>query len=204
MPAPAPTSRLEAFSDGVIAVIITIMVLELKVPHENGLTGLRTVYPTLLVYLLSFTFTSIYWINHHQLVGRVEEVDARVLYANLVFLFSLSLLPFFTLWVIEKALDNASVMIYALSLAITGTGFFLLRLAIERRLRLRRRITPADRSAHRKHLISLALYVASIPAAYFHPLLALLCDAIVTVIWILPELGTKACDGPERELPQTL
>jgi len=93
MPAPASTSRLEAFSDGVIAVIITIMVLELKVPRANGIAGLRAILPTLLVYLLSFTFTAIYWINHHHLVGRVEEVDPRILYANLLFLFCLSLLP---------------------------------------------------------------------------------------------------------------
>jgi len=199
MPAPTPTSRLEAFSDGVIAVIITIMVLELKVPRANGLAGLRAILPTLLVYLLSFTFTAIYWINHHQLVGRVEEVDPRILYSNLVFLFSLSLLPFFTSWVLEKEMDAFSVVLYAISLAATGAGFLLLRLAIMRRLRLKDQLLPADLSGQRKHWISLGLYAASIPAAFFHPLLALGCDALVTVIWILPDLGTRNSDHGHAE-----
>jgi len=191
MPAPASTSRLEAFSDGVIAVIITIMVLELKVPRANGIAGLRAILPTLLVYLLSFSFTAIYWINHHQLVGRIEEVDARILYSNLVFLFSLSLLPFFTSWVLEKDLDAFSVILYAISLVATGTGFLLLRLAVMRRLRLKHQLLAADIYAQRKHWISIALYTASIPAAFFHPSIALGCDAIVTIMWILPGLGTK-------------
>src|ERR1700759_1996650 len=92
---PRSTARLEAFSDGVIAVIITIMVLELKVPHEDGLAGLRAVLPPLFLYPISFPFVGIYWINHHHLVHRPEEADERILYANLGFLFCLSLLPFF-------------------------------------------------------------------------------------------------------------
>ncbi|WP_433967034.1 TMEM175 family protein [Tunturiibacter gelidiferens] len=98
----ATPARLEAFSDGVIAVIITIMVLELKVPHQEGVAGLYTVLPTLAVYAISFAFTGIYWINHHHLVHRTEEADELVLYANLFFLFWLSLLPFFTSYVLEK------------------------------------------------------------------------------------------------------
>src|SRR5215475_6834133 len=88
-------SRLEAFSDGVIAVIITIMVLELHVPHEDGLAGLWSVAPRLGVYLLSFFMVGIYWINHHELIRRTESVDYRVLWANLIFIFVLSLVPFF-------------------------------------------------------------------------------------------------------------
>ncbi len=204
MTAAASTSRLEAFSDGVIAVIITIMVLELKVPHESGTAGLRAILPVLLVYLLSFTFTAIYWINHHQLVGRVEDVDSRILYANLLFLFTLSLLPFFTSWVIEKKMDALSVIIYALSLSTTGTGFLLLRLAILRRLRSKAQLVPGDKAAEHKHLISLGLYAASIPIAWFHPVFALFCDALVTLIWILPELGTRACGEDEKRATQPL
>ena len=83
-----PTTRLEAFSDGVLAVIITIMVLDLKIPRQDGLPGLLTIAPVLFIYLLSFSFTGIYWINHHHLISRVERADPRVLYANLSFLFS--------------------------------------------------------------------------------------------------------------------
>lgn len=100
------TSRLEAFSDGVIAVIITIMVLELKVPSQKGIAGLLTILPTLIVYFISFSFTAIYWINHHHLVSRIEQADQRTLYANLAFLFCLSLLPFFTSYVLDKESDS--------------------------------------------------------------------------------------------------
>jgi len=91
----ATPARLEAFSDGVIAVIITIMVLELKVPHEDGLAGLRAVLPILCLYLISFAFVGIYWINHHHLIHRTEEADERILYANLGFLFWLAQHPAF-------------------------------------------------------------------------------------------------------------
>src|SRR5213595_2426926 len=95
-------ARMEGFSDGVIAVIITIMVLELKVPHEHGLAGLRAVLPTLCLYVISFAFVGIYWINHQDLIHRTEEVYQLILYANLGFLFCLSLLPFFTSYVLDK------------------------------------------------------------------------------------------------------
>lgn len=103
------TARLEAFSDGAIAVIITIMVLELKVPHQDGTAGLYAIIPILLVYLLSFAFTGIYWINHQHLVRRVESADRLILYANLGFLFCLSLLPFATSYVLEKKIDSFAV-----------------------------------------------------------------------------------------------
>src|SRR5581483_4421765 len=117
---PSSTARLEAFSDGVIAVIITIMVLELKVPQANGIAGLRAVLPVLLIYLLSFAFTAIYWINHQHLIERIEAADARILYANLLFLFCLSLLPFFTSYLIEKSVDSFAVALYVLAMIATG------------------------------------------------------------------------------------
>ncbi len=191
MSSTASTSRLEAFSDGVIAVIITIMVLELKVPHESGLAGLHAVLPTLLIYLLSFTFTAIYWINHHHLVGRTERVDPRILYANLIFLFSLSLLPFFTAWVLEKDLEPFSVVIYAISLLVTGFGFLLLRLAIDRRSREHGHLADENTAEQRKHWGSLALYLVAIPLALHHPRLALSVLAGVTLIWIIPTARVK-------------
>src|SRR5215475_12798940 len=100
------SSRLEAFSDGVIAVIITIMVLELHVPHENGWVGLWSVAPRLSVYALSFMMVGIYWINHHELIRRAESIDYQVLWANLLFLFTLSLVPFFVDYVDEKNFDT--------------------------------------------------------------------------------------------------
>ncbi len=123
MPAQPSPSRLEAFSDGVIAVIITIMVLELKVPRDPGMAGFVTTIPTLAVYAQSFAFTGIYWVNHHHLIHRLKRVDHLILWTNLIFLFCLSLLPFFTNYLVEKHLDSFSVGLYAVSLLVTGVVF---------------------------------------------------------------------------------
>jgi uncharacterized membrane protein len=191
------TARLEAFSDGVIAVIITIMVLELKVPHQDGLAGLRAVLPTLGLYFISFAFTAIYWINHHHLVHRTEEADERILYANLGFLFCLSLLPFFTSYVLDKKMDSFSVAIYIASMIVTGFSFLLLRLAISRRLRNAGKLEAEDTAVQRKNYLSLFVYLVAIPIASQHPHIALGLVAFVTVIWITPTVGIK----PHEEYP---
>jgi uncharacterized membrane protein len=183
------TARLEAFSDGVMAVIITIMVLELKVPHQEGVAGLRAVLPILLVYLLSFTFTGIYWINHQHVVERLESADHLILYANLGFLFCLSLLPFSTSYVIEKNLNSFAVALYATSMIVTGFAFLLFRLAIHRDLGRSGHLQRQDAAERAKHLICLVLYVAAVPLAYFHPRFALLVIALVVAVWITPGLA---------------
>ncbi len=188
------TTRLEAFSDGVMAVIITIMVLELKVPHENGLPSLYAVMPTLLVYLLSFTFVGIYWVNHDHLLKRIEGTDKVTLYANLFFLFCLSLLPFFTSYVLEKSQDGLSVAIYALSMVLTGFSFFLLRMAIMRNLKYFGELKAEDLQAQKKHLASLGLYLAAAVLADWHPKFAMGVIAIVTLIWIVPNLTSPVCE----------
>jgi uncharacterized membrane protein len=193
---PSTPARLEAFSDGVIAVIITIMVLELHVPHENGLAGLRAVLPVLLVYALSFTYTGIYWINHRHLIdhcgGRMDRVDESVLWANLFLLFCLSLLPFFTSYLLAKHLDSFSVALYGAGNLITGFGFLLLRLAILRRLRHSGTLVHQDLAARPKDMLSVLAYVVSIPLAFYHPYAALGLIAAVTVIWIVPNIGIKS------------
>lgn len=193
-----PTTRLEAFSDGVLAVIITIMVLEMKVPHETGMEGLLSIAPMLFIYLLSFTFIAIYWVNHHQLVGRVERCGHWALYANLAFLFASSLLPFFTAYVIEKDMDSFSVALYAASMIFTGLTFFLLRLAIERLLREEGDLSQEDTATQRKHIVSLILYLVAIPLAHIHPRIALGIVSLVTIIWIVPTAFAKPCsdEGP--------
>jgi uncharacterized membrane protein len=187
----ASPARLEAFSDGVIAVIITIMVLELKVPHQDGLAGLYAVVPTLAVYALSFTFTGIYWINHHHLVHRTEETDSLILYANLAFLFSLSLLPFFTSYVLDKKMDAFSVALYAAAMIANALTFMGLRIAIGRRLRRANKLEEEDTAIERKHWLSMLLYVAAMPTAFVHPRIALSLIALVTIIWITPTAGVK-------------
>jgi uncharacterized membrane protein len=193
----ATPARLEAFSDGVIAVIITIMVLELKVPHQDGIAGLRAVLPTLCLYLISFAFTAIYWVNHHHLIHRTDEADELILYANLGFLFCLSLLPFFTSYVLDKKMDSFSVALYVASMILTGFSFLLLRLAIGRRLRHAGTLEAEDTAVERKNYLSLFVYVIAIPLAFQHPRMALGLVAFVTIIWITPTTGVK----PREEHP---
>ena len=193
-----PTTRLEAFSDGVLAVIITIMVLDLRVPYESGLRGIFSLVPPLFIYLLSFAFTAIYWVNHHHLIDRVKQCDHRVLYANMGFLFSISLLPFFTKYVLEKDADSFSVTLYAASMIVTGGSFLLLRLAIRRLLQANHEFDTKDLATQRKHLVSLTLYIVSIPLAHFHPHIALGIITVITIIWITPTAYAEPWKGRRR------
>lgn len=188
---PPSTARLEAFSDGVIAVIITIMVLELKVPSQNGARGLYALVPILLIYLLSFAFIAIYWVNHQHLLDRISRADRVVLYANFTFLFFLSLLPFSTSYVLEKEMDAFATSAYAILMLVIGLSFFLLRLAIHRNLKGSGQLEPADTAEKVKHVTSLGLFILSIPLAHVSPRLALILIAIVTFIWIVPDLTIR-------------
>ena len=200
---PSTPARLEAFSDGVIAVIITIMVLELKVPHADGLPGLRQVLPTLLVYALSFTFTGIYWINHRHLIDhcseRLKHVDEAILWANLFLLFTLSLLPFFTAYLLDKHVDSFSVALYGSGCLLTGFAFMLLRLAVLRRLHLAGTLLKEDMKARTKDWLSVLTYVVSVPLAFSHPNISLGLIAAVTLIWIVPSIGVEPCVEEESD-----
>ena len=187
----ASPARLEAFSDGVIAVIITIMVLELKVPMHDGLAGLMSVLPTIGLYALSFAFTGVYWVNHHHLVHRTDQADERTLYANLLFLFCLSLLPFFTAYVLDRKMDPFSVMLYVVSMILTGGSFFLLRLVIGRHLRETGQLQTADEAAERKHVISLVMYLVAVACSYRFPHASLGIVALVSVLWIIPSARVR-------------
>ena len=194
---PSP-GRLEAFSDGVIAVIITIMVLDFKLPRAAGPAAfIPAILPTLAVYLLSFTFTGIYWINHHHLVHRLKRVDAPILYGNLFFLFALSLLPFCTSYALAEHFDSFSVAVYAGSLLLSGMGFLSLSQAIKRHTRRHGGLADPREAAlqqaeWRKGLISLCMYAAAIPLAYWHPFVAAGDIVLVTLVWVIPGFLLKA------------
>jgi uncharacterized membrane protein len=202
MPYQPSPSRLEAFSDGVIAVIITIMVLEFKVPQANGFAGLRTLAPTLGVYLLSFTFTGIYWVNHHHLIHRLKGVDHLILWSNLKFLFWLSLLPFFTNYMVEKHLDSFSVAVYSSLMLITGLSFTLLQWAVGRTLLHTAQTDPFEIAMQcaelRKARISIVMYTVAVPLAFVRPYLSLADAALVTVLWIIPTFGLERHSGSKR------
>ena len=190
--------RLEAFSDGVIAVIITIMVLELKVPHESGWHGLRMVIPTLLVYLLSFMFTGVYWVNHHELISRLHKCNNRILWSNLIWLFTLSLIPFFTSYVVDHEMDPFSVAIYSACMMLAGMSFLLLRYAVDCQLDREKRTTGITSGLRLKHWGSVAIYASSIALAPYYPRVALYSTSLVTLIWIVPTLGIFGGDTTQE------
>ncbi len=182
MSKPLSPDRLEAFSDGVIAVIITIMVLELHVPGKevSNLDGLRAVLPLLLVYLLSFVQTGIYWVNHHYLVDDLDHVTHGILWANLAFLFCLSLFPFATRWVGERGISSFSVALYAVISVLPAISWIILSTCICRTTRQPLAGSPI------KQMTSTALYLGAIPAAFWSPNTALCMITLVAILWLVP------------------
>ncbi len=182
MSKPLSPGRLEAFSDGVIAVIITIMVLELHVPGKevSNLNGLHELIPLLTVYLLSFVQTGIYWVNHHYLTDDLEQVSHGILWANLALLFSLSLIPWATNWVAIRGISPFSVSLYSVTCALPAVAWMVLSTCICRHTGLPLAGSPI------KQLTSTALYLGAIPASYLSPNLALSMLAVVAILWLIP------------------
>ncbi len=180
------TNRLEAFSDGVLAIIITIMVLELKVPHGADWQALAPVIPVLLCYVLSFVYVGIYWNNHHHLLKACPRVDARIMWANLNLLFWLSLLPFVTGWMGENHFEPLPTACYGAVLLFSAAAYFLLQ-------QLVLALHPADAkirlefSRDWKGRISLFSYLIAIPLALFAPVLANAIFVAVAIMWCVPD-----------------
>jgi uncharacterized membrane protein len=178
--------RLEAFSDGVIAILITIMVLELRVPQGASLSALREVVPSLLSYVLSFVFLGIYWSNHHHLVHLVERVTGGVLWANLHLLFWLSLVPFVTAWMGANHYSAVPTALYGVVMVFASIAYTILEYTIIAAQGPDSKLARAIGS-NRKGLISLALYIAAIPAAFVQPLISDALFVVVALIWLVPD-----------------
>ena len=180
------TTRLEAFTDGVIAILITIMVLELNVPHEASFEALRPLLPILLSYVLSFIYLGIYWNNHHHMFHVVETVSGPMLWQNHILLFVLSLVPFTTAWMGENHFHQAPVALYGINLLAAAFAYTLLQASIikaqGKNSLLQKAIGP-----DKKGKASIGLYVLGIVAAFFSPAAACLLYAIVAVIWMIPD-----------------
>lgn len=186
-------NRLEAFSDGVIAIIITIMVLELKVPHAPTLEALAEGWPTFLSYLLSFTIVAIYWINHHHLVHLAHRVDPPMLWANTNLLFWMSLMPFVTAWMGESRTAPWPTAAYAVVTTLCSASFYLLRASIARQHQGKDDFTELNAQLIRKNLLALGIYAISIPAALVLPALSLGLCALPALMYFLPERQVQAC-----------
>src|SRR5579859_3262948 len=178
--------RLEAFSDGVIAIIITIMVLELKVPHGEGFEALKPVVPTLLLYLLSFVYVGIYWNNHHHMLHASGKVSGSILWANLHLLFWLSLIPFATEWMGQNHFTSAPTAFYGIVLLLCAVAYTILQSLIIR-LEGTRSVLKEAVGRDWKGKTSMTLYVAAIACAFWSPLVSHLAYIVVALIWLIPD-----------------
>ncbi len=179
-------TRLEAFSDGVLAIVITIMVLELKVPHGEDLQTLLGLWPVFFSYVLSFLYIGIYWNNHHHLLHTVKKVSAGILWANLHLLFWLSLVPFSTGWMGENHFGQWPVFVYALNMFMAAIAYTLLVLRIKA---VHGDGSEIDRAigSDTKGKVSLLGYVAAMVSTFFWPMLGVLFTVAVALMWFIPD-----------------
>jgi uncharacterized membrane protein len=178
--------RLEAFSDGVLAIIITIMVLELKAPREPELSALRPLIPVFLSYVLSFVFIGIYWNNHHHLLQAVRHVNGRVLWANLHLLFWLSLTPFVTSWMGESRFAPWPVAAYGAVLLLSGCAYFILTRVLIAHHGKESALAIAL-GGDLKGKASVVIYAVAIPISFADPRFACALYILVAVLWLIPD-----------------
>jgi uncharacterized membrane protein len=183
--------RLEAFSDGVIAVLITILVLELKVPHGDGWDALRPLLPVMCGYVLSFIFLGIYWNNHHHMLHATEHINGKILWANLHLLFWLSLVPFATGWMGETHMAPAPTAFYGADLLLAGVAYLILQTAIIAHQGPNSKLALAV-GRDLKGKLSAVLYAVAIPLALFRPWAAAGIYLFVTLMWLVPDRRIEA------------
>lgn len=180
------TNRLEAFSDGVLAIIITIMVLELKAPQQTDINSLLAKTPIFISYIFSFIYVGIYWNNHHHLFQITEKVNGKILWANLHLLFWLSLVPFTTAWIGENYMEKLPIIAYGIILLFCAIAYFILQGQIikshDDKFRLRKVI-----GTNTKGKASLVFYIFGIISAFLFTWLALLFYAVVAIMWLVPD-----------------
>jgi TMEM175 potassium channel family protein len=189
------TTRLEAFSDGVMAILITIMVLELKPPHDPSPASLTQMWPTFFAYVLSFLIIAIYWVNHHHLIHLVHRVDSIILWANMNLLFWISLIPWVTVYLGDNHALPFPVALYAAVSTAGAVSFFLLRASIARHHQ-EPEFKRLNKKMARKNLVAILVYLAAIAAAFIYVPLALIMIALPALIYFLPERAVeKALHG---------
>jgi uncharacterized membrane protein len=180
------SERLSAFSDGVIAILITIMVLELRVPHGTDLEALRTLLPVFLTYVLSFVVIGIYWNNHHHMLYLTDRITGGVLWANLHLLFWLSLMPFVTGWMGENHFAPVPTALYGVVLMFAGVAYYVLERTIIRAQGPDSRLEAAVGNDF-KGKLSVVLYLAAIPLAFVHQLFSDTIYVLVALMWFIPD-----------------
>lgn len=178
--------RLEAFSDGVLAIIITIMVLEMKVPRSNALNALMAVLPVFLSYVLSFVYIGIYWNNHHHMLQSINHVNGKVLWANIHLLFWLSLVPFASGWMGENRFALWPVVLYGFILMMNGIAYYILAQSL---IRLHGKDSTIGKAigSDRKGKLSIVIYLAGIGLCFLNPMIGFSLYILVAAIWFLPD-----------------
>lgn len=189
--------RLEAFSDGVFAIIITIMVLDLKVPHSASFIALGSVLPVFLSYVMSFLYVGVYWNNHHHLLHAAERVDGKILWANLNLLFWLSLAPFTTAWLGENRIASGPVAMYGIMLLLAGIAYFLLTKALIAQHGKASNIAKFI-GRDRKGFASVLIYAVSIPIAFVWPGVSCVGYVLVLAMWLIPDSRIEKRLDPQQ------
>jgi uncharacterized membrane protein len=180
-------TRLEMFSDGVIAIIITIMVLELKVPHEATWDALLKLWPVFISYIVSFTMLGIYWGNHHHLIHTIKEVRGSILWANLHLLFWLSLIPFATAWMGENHFEKKTVAVYALLANLCGVAYYILLMVMKACNRNNEALLELLRKQSKKGSTSCIIYTIAMIAALYNALAGGILIILVAIMWLIPD-----------------
>jgi len=180
-------TRLEAFSDGVLAIIITIMVLEIKVPHGAEWSQLRPLLPTFLSYLLSFVYVGIYWGNHHHLLHSLKNISSAIIWANLSLLFCLSLIPFATGWMGENEFASNTVFLYGIVLLSCSITFFILQKAVEQHRRDIKQLKTALNSLDKKGIASTIANICALPLAYVSIIISGVIFVAIAIVWLVPD-----------------
>lgn len=180
------TNRLEAFSDGVMAIIITIMVLSLSVPSDGHFTALKPIVPKILSYILSFIYVGIYWNNHHHLFQAIEKVNGKILWANLGLLFMLTLVPFSTAWMGENHFAQDTVALYGINLMLSAAVYAIVVKIALKNEGVNSTIGKAIKQPKKEYL-SIFLYIAGIAISYFLPLVSVIIYYLVALLWLIPD-----------------
>ena len=191
-------SRLEAFSDGVLAIIITIMVLGLHIPLHAGMAALRPVIPVFMCYVLSFVYVGIYWNNHHHLLHATKVINGAVLWANLHLLFWLSLIPFATGWMGENHFAPAPTALYGVILLMAAIAYMILQRVLVR-VQGKDSMLAKALGADAKGKLSPVLYLCAIPIAFFQPWVAGGIYVLVAVLWLIPDRRIERVIGQKSE-----
>ena len=178
--------RLEAFSDGVIAILITIMVLELKIPHGTDLEALRPLLPVFLTYVLSFAYLAIYWNNHHHMLHATDQINGKILWANMHLLFWLSLIPFVTGWMGENHFAPLPTAVYGAVLLAAAIAYFVLQTTIIRQQGPNSKLRAAI-GKDVKGKLSPLIYLAAIPLAFVHQGISEALYVFAALIWLIPD-----------------